>query len=403
MKRTPHKHPVTMYQGSRIRHITERKCWQADFTALGKRDRKRFKTLSEAKTWIDQKKIEIANRGKAAFSMTSQDRLDIADARKWLGAVSLSDVFNFWKAHHPAGEQKTVEQLKDEFLKAPGRRGKKVIIRRAATIEGHRNRLLSFVATFGQYSANEITQTAIEEWLNINGWTGLNRRHYLASVRAMFAHAQRRGYVAFNAAENIELPDVNSEEPEIMTTDNISKYLQSVADNVPELLPREAISFFCGLRPEELTRLNWRNVSIENKLITVTGEVAKVQGHRRNVEIPANLIEWLLPYAKDSGKVWEYKSATTLHRKRVLARTASGIDVPNNAGRHAFASYHLAAFENSAKTAEAMGHSDIKLLRNVYRNIVSSDGKPITKNDGITFFNISPKRTEGLVQFRAIA
>jgi integrase len=389
------KYPVTMYHGTRIRYITDRDCWHVDYTALGKQDRKRFPTLAKAKTYVDQKDAEIKNKGQAAFGLGDRDRLDVTDARQWLGTVSLSTVFDFWRTHHPIGERQTVEQVMDAFLDAPGRRGKKIVERREATTEGHRKRLLSFGRNFGAHMAHEVGQGAIEQWLDVNGWRGLNRRHYLASVRALFAFAVRKQYVATNPAAGIELPDAAAGEPDIMTVEAVEKYLAAIEANCPDLLPREALAFFCGLRPEELTRLDWRNVSVENALVTVGGDVAKVQGHRRNVEMPANLLAWLAPYVRVSGPVWPYTSATTLHRKRAEARKAAGVDVPDNAGRHAFASYHLAANDNAPMTAERMGHANVKLLRNVYRNITAADGKPITKAAGEAYFNIMPKREAG--------
>ena len=235
----------------------------------------------------------------------------------------------------------------------------------------------------------------------------------------MFGYAVRKKYVAMNPADSIELPSASSSEPVIMTAGDVAKYLHAIETaqkttvnkatgieyrtDCADLLPREAIAFFCGLRPEELSRLDWRNVSLENRLITVGGDVAKVQGHRRNVEMPDNLPAWLRPYVRESGPVWPYTSPTTLNRKRRMARTAAGIDVPDNAGRHAFASYHLAAHENAPKTAEAMGHADTKLLKNTYRNITASDGRPITKAAGEAYFKIMPKRDAKVLRFQKSA
>ena len=386
------KHPVTMYHGTIIRHIVERDCWQVDYTALGKQDRKRFPTLADAKIYIDQKSAETKSKGRAAFGLDDRDRLDVTEARQWLGSVALSTVFDFWRTHHPQGEQKTVEQIIDECLSAPGRRGTKAVERREATTEALRKRLLSFGETFGTHPAHTVRQADIEQWLDVHGWTGLNRRHYVASVRALFGYAVRKQYVAMNPADNIELPEAATAEPVIMTVAHVEKYLRKVETVCPEMLPREVLAFFCGLRPEELTRLEWQNVSIENKLVTVGGDVAKVQGHRRNVEMPDNLLVWLAPYIRQTGRVWPFASTTTLHTKRVEVRKAAGVDVPGNAGRHAFASYHLAAYDNAPMTAERMGHADVKLLRNVYRNITASDGKPITKAAGEAYFEIMPKR-----------
>ena len=392
MARFKAKFKVAAYRGTRIREIRKGECWQVDFTALGEQERKRFNKLVEAKTWIDQKTAETKNKGLAAFGLGDRDRLDIAEARALIGNVPLSAVVAFWTKHHPTGELKTVEFVIDDFLSAPGRRGSKIITRREATTEGHRKRLLAFKKVFDSRLAHEVTQGDVEQFLDVNGWTGLNRRHYLATLRALFNHALRKQYIAMNPALGIELPDAGSAEPVIMAVGDVAKYLKSIEADCPELLSREAIAFFCGLRPEELTRLDWKNISIENKLITVSGDVAKVQGHRRNVEMPDNLLAWLAPYALHEGRVWPFGSATTLHNKRASARAAAGVDVPDNAGRHAFASYHLALHENAPKTAEAMGHADIDLLRNVYRNIVASDGRPITKRTGEGYFRLMPER-----------
>jgi integrase len=421
------KHPVELYRGTRIRHVVERGCYQVDYTALGHRERKRFADLSKAKLWVDQKNVETENQGRGAFNILDRDRLDIAEARKWLPCdVRLSDVCEFWKVHHPQGEQKTIAEIVDAFLDSDkGRRGKRSVTRRKRTSGDHIQRLSRMAAkhpldchcfrcTFGHCMAHEVTQADVEHWLDANDWRGLNRDHYLSSVKAMFNAAIRNGQLVISPAEKIETVAHASEEAVIMTVKDIEKYLIAMETactmklhrgneyrtDCLELLPREAIGFFCGLRPEELSRLDWRNVSLDNKLITVTKDVAKIQGHRRNVTMPDCLVAWLAPYAKDSGPVWPYASNTTLNKKRRMAREAAGVDVPQNAARHAFASYHLAAHSNAPETAEQMGHSDIKLLRDTYRNIVASDGRPITKSVGEKYFNTVPKRKVSRLQFR---
>lgn len=398
-KRSKNYGETISYEGQTIRTLVSgRKRYMADFCALGHRERKYFATLPEAKTFIDQKKIETKNKGRAAFDIDDRDRLDLSAAREKIGDTSLASIVEFWLAHHPIGETKTVQAVVEEFLLAPGRRGTKIVERRAATTEGHRKRLISFCEAFGARPLHEIGQPDIEAWLDVNGWTGLNRRHYLATVRALLNHAVRKKYVVANVGMGIELPDAGTAEPVIMTVADVDTYLHSIEATCSELLPREAIAFFCGLRPEELSRLDWKNISVENKLITVSGDVAKVQGHRRNVEIPDNLMQWLAPYVRDTGPVWPFASATTLHRKRTEAREKAGVEVPDNAGRHAFASYHLAAHESAPKTAHAMGHADTDLLMQTYRNITASDGRPITKKNGEAYFNIMPKRERNVIR-----
>ncbi len=392
------------YRGQKIRTVKNRPGYLADFTANGGRERKMFRALAEAKTWIDQKNTESKSKGRAAFGLSDRDRIDIMEARRWLGSIPLTQVFDFWRKHHPVGDCKTVEAIIDEFMEAPGRRGTRSVQRRQATIDGHKWRLAAFCKAFGIMQAHEVTADAIEQWLDVNRWTGINRRHYLASVRALYAFAVRKKHVAVNPAIQIETPGSNPTDPVIMTPADVQRYLAAIETaktvklwrgteyrtDCADMLPREVLAFFCGLRPEECSRIDWQNISFENRLVTVTGDVAKIQGRRRNIPLPDCAIAWLIPYRKDAGPVWPHTSPTTLHRKRSMARAAAGVDVPDNAGRHAFASYHLAKYHDAPKTADAMGHSDIKMLKNVYTNIVSSDGAAITEAMANEYFNIMP-------------
>lgn len=65
-------------------------------------------------------------------------------------------------------------------------------------------------------------------------------------------------------------------------------------------------------------------------------------------------------------------------------REAAGIaEWPDNALRHSFASYHLAAFKNAASTALELGHHDSRITFAHYRELV----KPKAAEK---FWNLSP-------------
>jgi site-specific recombinase XerD len=414
--KTGGKKTVTRYNGGRIRELDNGSV-MADFVHKGRRRRACFKTLALAKTAIDAWRIEADNLGRASFDIGDRDRLELAQARKEGLTASVADVVSFWKKHHPNVARITVADLIEKFMDAPGRRGKKAVKRRVATEQGHVARFKPLREHYGDRDAQDIMRADIEALTEAHGWAGLNLRHYMASMSALWRFAIRKGFCTMNPCEEIELPEADATEPIIMTPSDVARYLQSMeacerrtvhpvsgieyVTRCADLLPREAIAFFCGLRPEELSRLDWRNVSLANKTITVTGAVAKIQGHRRNVDMPDNLIHWLAPYAKDAGRVWPHESKTTLVRRRKMAQAAARVDVPDNAGRHCFASYHLAMHRNEHKTASLLGHADVKLLKNVYANIVASDGRPITKKNAEDFFSIMPTREAGVLRFRA--
>jgi integrase len=65
------------------------------------------------------------------------------------------------------------------------------------------------------------------------------------------------------------------------------------------------------------------------------------------------------------------------------ARQAAGIiSWPANALRHSFASYHLAHYQDAAKTALQLGHTESGTLFRHYRELV-------TQQEAAAFWNIS--------------
>ena len=74
-----------------------------------------------------------------------------------------------------------------------------------------------------------------------------------------------------------------------------------------EILPAVALGMFAGLRPEsEIWRLDWSKIDFTRKQIDVEPLATKNNGDNasvRWVEMPDNLIEWLLPFRRKAGPV----------------------------------------------------------------------------------------------------
>ncbi|MEG0427850.1 MAG: tyrosine-type recombinase/integrase, partial [Akkermansia sp.] len=142
-----------------------------------------------------------------------------------------------------------------------------------------------------------------------------------------------------------------------------------------------AFLLFAGIRPEELTKLEWSNVRLADRYIHVTPEAAKTN-QVRHVVIMDNLAAFIktIPAKKCTGKI----VPSNWKRKSYLIRKMAGLQNRHDTARHSFASYFLALFPNVDKLRENMGHvRNSDMLFKHYRAAVS-------KQDAKTYFEIVP-------------
>lgn len=383
-----------------IRRVNKGKPFQVDEgTRNGKRRRVRFETLGEARQHCKELKADLTNMGTAARGLSDRDRLDAAEARKELGKVAIMDAVRFYLSHHAAnGDNMTIEALCKEYIEAGGRRGNTVIKRRPLSKVYVTRRLAPFQTAFGDLPVSGVTQSAVEKWIAANKWQGVNGKHYIATVKALFEYARRKKYAAINPAAGIEwTEEIEKAPPKILSPAQVQAMLRTAQNKYPELVPVLAVMFFAGLRPNEAARLDWGAVNIAGEAITIDAATAKMR-RQRHITMPGNLRDWLMRYVKASGPMWD-KCNSTYWRKMWALEKDSKVKLPYGAGRHAFASYHLALHGSIDATAKALGHAKADLLLSTYRNIHTTNGKPITKETAQEYFDIRPEGNAAIIPF----
>jgi hypothetical protein len=92
-----------------------------------------------------------------------------------------------------------------------------------------------------------------------------------------------------------------------------------------------------------------------------------------------NLIRWLARYRKRKGAI--FKTARDAGRAIAFAK-GWGVDWPNNALRHSYATYRLAVTADAARVGLEIGSSSQKLMSN-YRELAD-------QTKGQEWFGISP-------------
>jgi integrase/recombinase XerC len=220
-----------------------------------------------------------------------------------------------------------------------------------------------FCAGRAYQSLSAVTPADVEAWLDALPYAPKTRKNALNDVRSLFNFALRRGMIGFNPAAGVEAPRLTNAPPEVHTPEQTALVLETARRMDIDLCRCLAIRYFAGLRTSEAAALEEKEILLEQGLIEVSAAKAKTR-RRRLVTIEPNLRAWLalggrLPLRDKNTRFWRLVKA-------------AGVPWPHNAPRHSFCSYHLALYENAARTALQAGHSEEMLFRN-YRALVTQE------------------------------
>lgn len=382
--------------------------FQVESNHNGKRVRETFPTAKDAVAHAKVLEQDLKAEGSRALAIRGTDRTAAAallkalpthaDREDAVAAVALlqerdaaalmkprltplAEAVRFWKLHHPheVAMPTLAEALECYLDKKRGRR--------PTTLAEIRQKIGRFVGeTPSGTTVSDVTTECVDRWLTTKLETVGTRQKYKRMLQSFFAFCCRQYHLPTNPVQAVYLDagDVDQREVEVYSPDE-TRRIMAAAAALPEAasaVPALAVGFFAGLRPSELTGLDWRDVSMDNGLIRVTPATAKKR-RQRFIDIRPNLAAWLSPYVQESGPVAPPVNVFRRVRREILkhARVPSWL---HDGLRHSFGTYHLAAFEDATATAAQMGHrgnTDLVFLH--YRALV-------TKADAAPYWDITP-------------
>ena len=268
-----------------------------------------------------------------------------------------------------AAETHTVTQAINEFLLAKARAGRSDRYLRQLRVS-----LTHFAGGRAGRPVSSISIVDVENWLDGTDWAVRTQRGYLSDVRTMFNFALRRGLVTQNPAVGVELPaDDGGEPPVIHTPEQVQKVLDTAREMHPDVCRHLAVRYFAGVRSAEAHRMTEENILLDRGVIEVTAKKSKTR-RRRLIAVQPNLRAWL-------ALEGELRAVSPMTVRAVIRQ--SKVDWHHNVTRHSFVSYHLAQFQNAAKTALEAGHTEQMLFAH-YRELV-------TPTTAAEFWAIRPK------------
>ena len=356
-KRTPKK---TVEAGVVIRYRKDRpaKPWMLDHYARGVRYRASYATEEEAKLAAAELAGKQEEVGTAALALSPAELADAVEAVALLdGRATLSQVVKDWLGLHGEGGKTSVKEAVAMLIDA-----KRAAGRRPATLQDLAFRTRPFVAAFGSSAISSISTNMVEKWLGELKVGVVSRENYRRVLGGVFAFAVKRGLCYHNPVTAIERASIDESLPRFLSVEEVTAILRAAEGK--KILPYFAVGFFAGLRPlNELRGLRWDDVDFDEGIIRVRPATAK-RRRSRLVAISDNLRAWLAPYSgQGRGVYWRQAQFEAVVK-------AAGVEWSPDVMRHTFATYHLAAFGDAAKTALQLGHSGgVTMLFNHYRGL----------------------------------
>lgn len=220
-----------------------------------------------------------------------------------------------------------------------------------------------------------------------------NRMSYIKSFFFWCMKNERR-YILENPMADMNQKRIAYKQPEYMTADNALKLFRAMERSkyANILLPVMVLSYFCGIRREEISRLseNSRDIMAEEGTIRISMPKGWTQGMApRMIPMPANARAWAEKY-NIRENIQKIGSIGTSFRRLVKLGESIGVKVPPNCGRHTFITMHVAAYGNPQVT-EAMCGTSKKMRTTHYMGLS-------TKGEGDKYFGIYPDGMDAIAK-----
>ena len=373
-----------------------------------RRVRKVITEFAEAKEEAERIAKRLSRGDQEALKLTGTDSLAFVQAQRLLKPLNmplLAAIEEYVEAKKlgvpllPAAKlyanrqkavvaRKTVSEIVEEFLQTKRADG----MSKAYLIDcDHR---LGRFAKDMKVEIGTIDTPTIMAWLRGLKLSGRSQNNFRAQIKSLFLFARSQGYLVKNeptAAEDLSLAKDRGGEIGIFKSAEFAQLL--VADPVKlkvlgkrkYIVPYLILGGFAGLRHAEITRLDWQDINLEEKIVHVSAAKAKT-GSRRIVPLCDNAIAWLTPHRETKGRVCpddETRNAREICRKLK-------IEWPKNGLRHSYGSYRLAQVKSAPQVALEMGNSPQMVFAH-YRQVV-------TETEAIAWFAISPAHPKNVIQ-----
>lgn len=243
------------------------------------------------------------------------------------------------------------------------------------TFERYRDFLQDFTTVCGMLRVSELHTGHVTAWLaGKKSWNSTTKRNAITALQRAFNWAVKNRGLDRNPIKGMEKPEAKRR-ARIITPEQFDKLLAKVKDQpFRDLL---ILSYDCGARPFEIKRLEARHVDLAKQRAVIPAEEAKGRKKARAVYFPTErsfdimkrLVEERpngLLLLNNRGRAWTGMAVKC--RMEDLDHVL-GFRVRHYDLRHTWITRKLIAGVDSHVVASLAGHSDSKMIDQVYSHV----------------------------------
>lgn len=191
----------------------------------------------------------------------------------------------------------------------------------------------------------------------------------LSAVRSLFAYLTRQSIIKDNPSNGIRPPKAPRKLPQVLDVDEAVRLVELPTDGALGMRDRAMLEllYSSGLRVSELCSLTWRQLDLEDSLVTVLGKGGKTRIVPVGSHAVKALEDWRQQSAPNlSSPVFPGRGGAIMSTRAVQMRMRhlaqqQGIwkRVYPHLLRHSFASHMLESSSDLRSVQELLGHADI--------------------------------------------
>jgi len=245
---------------------------------------------------------------------------------------------------------------------------------------------------FGDKQADMLVQGDIYHFITEKQKEGLSNRYItdiIILMKSLFKYAVRT-YHIINPLDGIILPKKKKTEIQLLDEVEQNVLQQYIAENQNKATLGIALSMSTGIRIGELCALQWRDIDLEKRILTVRKTIQRIQrptaaartkliitepkseSSKRNIPIPECVMDFL---KKFKGNAEEYvlsgseKPTEPRTMQYRFAKILKNVNLPSvhfHALRHIFASTCVKLGFDVKALSELLGHSSVEITLNRY-------------------------------------